>query len=109
MLRYVERNALRAKLVGRAQDWRWSSLWRRAHGDEASRALLAAWPVPQPEGWQCCVNATQSEAELEALRRSVTRGTPYGSEAWTRRTARRLGLESTLRSRGRPKKEAKPA
>ncbi len=29
--RYVERNALRANLVTRAQDWRWSSLWRRRH------------------------------------------------------------------------------
>jgi hypothetical protein len=29
VLRYVERNALRANLVERAQDWRWSSLWRR--------------------------------------------------------------------------------
>ncbi|MDH4083079.1 MAG: hypothetical protein OEV99_01655 [Nitrospira sp.] len=27
--RYVERNALRAKLVRRAEDWKWSSLWRR--------------------------------------------------------------------------------
>ncbi len=31
MLRYVERNALRAELVSRAQDWKWSSLpgWER--------------------------------------------------------------------------------
>src|SRR3954454_23046547 len=28
--RYVERNALRAGLVERAQLWRWGSLWRRA-------------------------------------------------------------------------------
>ena len=27
--RYVERNALRANLVVRAEEWRWSSLWRR--------------------------------------------------------------------------------
>ncbi|MBS0184492.1 MAG: transposase [Nitrospira sp.] len=31
--RYVERNALRAKLVRRAEDWQWSSLWRRTQGD----------------------------------------------------------------------------
>jgi putative transposase len=30
--RYVERNALRAQLVERAEDWRWSSLWRRGCG-----------------------------------------------------------------------------
>ena len=27
--RYVERNALRANLVDCAEDWQWSSLWRR--------------------------------------------------------------------------------
>lgn len=31
VVRYVERNALRANLVTRAEDWRWSSLWRRVH------------------------------------------------------------------------------
>ena len=46
----------------------------------------------------------QSEAELAALRESVRRGRPFGDVAWQRRTARRLGLESTLRPRGRPRK-----
>ena len=30
--RYVERSALRADLVDRAERWRWSSLWRREMG-----------------------------------------------------------------------------
>jgi REP-associated tyrosine transposase len=68
-------------------------------------AALAPWPVPEPAHWLRHVNAAQSEAELAAVRRSVTRGMPYGSEGWTRRTAARLGLEYTLRQRGRPKKE----
>ena len=32
--RYVERNALRAKLTARAEEWRWSSLWHRHHTTE---------------------------------------------------------------------------
>jgi len=51
------------------------------------------------------VNRAQTQAELEALRRSVNRGTPFGSVPWQVRTAKRLGLESTLRPRGRPKKK----
>ena len=104
VLRYVERNALRANLVKRAEQWRWSSLWRREHGDEAAQAILSPWPIPQPAEWTKLVNAAQTEAELAALRRSVARGTPFGSASWTERTARRLGLEYTLRSRGRPRK-----
>ena len=104
--RYVERNPLRAKLVPRAEHWRWSSLWRRVHGDAQPRPLRAAWPVPLPPDWVRLVHEPQTEAELEALRRSVRRGTPFGSEVWQRGMAARLGLEHTLRSPGRPRKAA---
>lgn len=103
--RYVERNALRAKLVQRAEDWRWCSLWRRVHGDERSRALLDRWPVDPPKNWLAEVNEPQNEGELEALRRCVQRGSPYGSDLWQGRTAHRLALQFTLRPRGRPRKD----
>lgn len=103
VLRYVERNALRANLVERAQDWRWCSLWRRLYGD--GKLLLSAWPVDVPANWANWVNGAQTASELEALRNSVNRGTPYGSAGWTTRIANVLGLEFTLRPRGRPRKE----
>jgi len=105
VVRYVERNALRANLVARAEDWRWSSLWRRVHGTAEDRWPLSLWPLPRPRDWTDLVNRPQTEAELEAIRRSVTRGQPYGSETWTRKTAGRLGLESTMRRRGRPRQD----
>ena len=100
--RYVERNALRANLVERAQDWRWSSLWRREHG--RTDLPLAPWPIERPANWIELVNAPQTEAELAALRRSLVRGRPFGSDAWEAETAARLALAYTLRSRGRPRK-----
>jgi putative transposase len=103
VVRYVERNALRANLVASAEDWRWSSLWRRAHGTPKDRRWLSKWPLPYPRDWCDLVNQPQTEAELEAVRRGLVRGQPYGSDEWVRETARQLGLESTLRSRGRPK------
>jgi hypothetical protein len=58
-------------------------------------------PFSSPE----LVNEAQTEGELEALRRSVQRACPFGDERWQKRTAERLGLESTLRPRGRPRKK----
>jgi putative transposase len=46
--RYVERNALRASLVLRAEEWRWSSFWRRNCGVESERSWQASWPIPAP-------------------------------------------------------------
>src|SRR5262249_27976038 len=102
--RYVERNALRAGLVARAEHWRWSSLWRRSFGTPESQGLLSAWPVPRPDAWAAWVNEAQTAAELEALRRCVRRGQPFGDGGWVERTAKALGLESTLRPLGRPSK-----
>jgi len=105
--RYVERNALRAGLVPRPDTWRWSSLWRREHGSADDRALLFEWPVRCPRDWLSWVKESQTEAELESLRRSITRGSPYGTETWVERTVKKLGLETTLRPRGRPRKTEK--
>ncbi len=102
--RYIERNALRANLVLRAEQWRWSSLWRRESGAGESKSLLSEWPVERPDNWLEMVNQPQSAAELEAVRRCVTRSAPYGSASWQMHTARRLGLEFTLRPRGRPRR-----
>lgn len=54
--RYVERNALRANLVAAADAWRWSSLWRRAHGSSHDRKILSTWPLARPRHWVEHVN-----------------------------------------------------
>jgi putative transposase len=110
LCRYVERNALRAKLVRKAQDWRWCSLWagQSAREDPAAAeaaSMLAEWPVDRPADWLRRVNAPQNAAEEQALHECVRRGRPFGSDTWQRRTAARLGLTHTFRQRGRPPKK----
>lgn len=106
--RYVERNAWRAKLVRRAEDWRWGSLWRMTQGDRDAPALLAAWPLSRPCRWAEWVHEPQTEAEVAAIRRSIRRGCSFGDETgdetWTDNAVRELGPETTLRPRGRPRK-----
>jgi putative transposase len=102
--RYVERNPLRARLVRRAEAWRWGSLWRREQGH--GLALLADWPLARPDDWRDRTNRAESAAELEALRAATKRGRPYGGEAWREDAVRRFDLGSTLRPRGRPRTQA---
>lgn len=104
LVRYVERNAYRAHLVKRAEQWRWSSVWRREYGTPEQQALLAPWPVDMPPQYLRWLNMPQTAAEEEAIQRSMTRGNPYGSALWTQRMVRKFGLESTLQTRGRSKK-----
>jgi putative transposase len=95
----VERNAVRANLVARAEDWRWSSLWRRRHGGALPAEVLSRWPVATPPEWVRRVNCALTVGEMDALRRSVQRGHPYGSDHWVRYAAKRLGLESAFARR----------
>ena len=109
VVRYVERNALRANLVERAQQWRFGSLWRRLHPNARPALAFDPWPVPQPAHWTRMVNQPLSEAELRAIRHAVVRGAPFGPESWQKQIARRLGLQYTLSARGRPRKAAEKA
>ena len=105
VLRYAERNALRAKLCARAEDWRWGSLFHRSsEADDPLKKILTAGPAPLPRDWTERVNRPQSQKELDALRVSVNRGQPFGSPTWQRQTAVRLGVQSTFRKQGRPRK-----
>jgi putative transposase len=100
--RYVEANARRAKMVSRAEQWRWGGLWRRQQ--RKTDLPLADWPEDRPRGWAGLVNEAVEKADLDALRVSVNRGRPYGTMDWVAATAGRLGLEFTLRNAGRPRK-----
>ncbi len=102
--RYVARNPVRAGLVDRAEKWRWSSLWEREFGDGQTKKLLSDGPFNRPSNWCEYVNQSETSNTLAALRESVNRGRPFGNKKWLHKTVTEFGLESTLRSRGRPKK-----
>lgn len=103
--RYVERNALRAGLVNRAEDWRWNSLYRWLAGTSKEQQLLSPWPLPRLSGWLSHINNPLTASEHADVTRCVQRGTPFGDTEWSAVTAAALGLESTLRPRGRPRKQ----
>ena len=105
LCRYVEANALRAGLVEWAEEWQWSGLWRRAQ--DSNDLQLSPWPLERPRNWVALVNRKLNHEQLESMRTCVQRGRPLGSDDWVRRTAKRLGLDFTLRGPGRPQTTTK--
>jgi len=95
---------VRAGLVARAEEWQWLSLWQWEQEDPKLSEFLSDWPLQRPQQWIQWVNESERAGELEDLRCCAQRGKPFGSETWVVRMAKRLGLESTLRPRGRPKR-----
>jgi REP-associated tyrosine transposase len=106
LMRFVESNPLRAKMVKRAEDWRWSSIGGAA-GLGGVKVVFEKWPVDKPRDWKRVVNKKMEEGEAEAVRVSIKRGRPFGNEKWISRVVKRFGLEATVRDPWRPKKEKK--
>ena len=104
VMRYVERNPLRAGLVSRAEHWNWGSLrWRSTR--DPWRIELAQSPVPLQENWVGYVNEPQTPAEVESIRTCIQRQRPFGAGNWVDREARHLGLLQSLAPLGRPRRE----
>jgi len=101
VMRYVERNALRARLVSRAEDWPWGSLNWRLRGHPL--VMPHASPVPLPADWAQLVNEPQTPEELESLRASINRQRPIGSESWVACATQALGMQSSVGTSGRPR------
>lgn len=110
VLRYIEANPLRAKLVARAEDYRWSSY--SCHGAGTPNELLdplvnyeelAKSPPARQRKWAEKIHALFDARQLQAIRRSVATGLPYGERTWVERLAKRLELDLTIRPRGRPR------
>ena len=102
MLRYVERNPVRANLVEQAEQWRWGSCFVRAQRGHALAPLLSDWPIDRPRRWLELVNQPQTRAEESAMKTSIERSRPFGQLAWVQRTAEKLHLQQSLRPPGRP-------
>ena len=104
VMRYVERNPVRAKTipVRKAQNWNWSSV-----GTPPKDTIVPeidSRPVKRRKDWLGWVNKPLTDDERDTMQRCIARGQPYGEDNWKSKTAKKLGIESSLRPRGRPKK-----
>ena len=102
VVKYVERNAVRAKLVQRCENWRWGSAWLRVHGTDNQKRLLDELPTDRPDDYVKWINTVDKPDDLNTIRVSVNKSVPYGKELWVDKMVSKHHLESTLRSPGRP-------
>ena len=104
LIKYIERNPVRAKLASLCEAWQWGSAWRRTQGNKKIKQLITPSPEPLPHGYVRWINTPENKDDLFSLRNSVNRSVPYGEGKWVKKMIVRHHLESTVRSQGRPKK-----
>lgn len=102
LLKYVEVNPKRAKIVKRCEDYKYSSAYNRINNIEDE--LINIPPIDLPVNWDKYINDEESKIDIDYIRNSIERQSPLGEELWQVNIAKKYGLESTLNSRGRPRK-----
>jgi putative transposase len=102
VIKYVERNPVRAGMVKSVEDWKWGSAWIRRYATPKQKQLLSEGPTPLPKDYRIWVNAEDKEETIKRLRVSVNKGAPFGSHDWVDTMVDAHGLRATLRGTGRP-------
>ena len=105
VLRYVEQNPVRLKelKLRKPERWPWSSVGQ-GNGRAGTSQDRTRARSPAVRNWLRSVQQPLTAEELALVRHSVVRGTPFGDPKWQQRIVAKLGLESTMRPRGRPRK-----
>jgi putative transposase len=104
LIKYVERNPVRVKLVRACENWQWGSAWRRINGNLKQQKLLDPSPTPFPRGYLNWINTPDKEDDLLEIRNAVNRGVPFGGATWVEQMVKIHHLEATQRLPGRPRK-----
>jgi putative transposase len=102
--RYVERNPVRAGLVGRAWEYRWSSA--RGHVGESRDSLLSdRWPGKRLIAqWRELLVEFEDVRQVEGIRASTRTGRPLGTPRFIDRLERTMGRMMRPKKAGRPPK-----
>ena len=103
LIKYIERNPVRAKLVMTCEEWQWGSAYKRLQGTVAEKKLLSELPIELPKNYREWINEEEKEEIITGVRNSVIKSMPYGGEDWTEKMINIHNLQSTTRAPGRPK------
>jgi putative transposase len=100
VIRYIERNPLRAKLVTNIQNWKYSSAYQRLYVPNSS--VVSSSPISLPKKYLQFLQLPLTATELDVARNAVNKGKPFGSDEWSDTMIDRHKLSMTARGRGRP-------
>ncbi|HET6516025.1 MAG TPA: transposase [Thermodesulfovibrionales bacterium] len=103
--RYIEQNAVRAKMVKRVEEYPYSSA--RAHMTGKRDEILGEelFEKGQRKDYREILRSRVSDAEMEGIRYSTKTGRPFGGVRFIETMEKKLRMRFILKSPGRPKKE----
>lgn len=103
--RYIEQNPLRAGMVKRAEEYRYSSAKAHVKGIDDGIVSEALFDPSRRTDYRDLLRTGMDNETAEEIKRCTRTGRPLGSTVFTKQLAKLLGRELSGRRRGRPRKE----
>ena len=106
-LRYVERNPVRAGIVRKPWQWKWSSAGE--HVGQRNGIIdienITTLIDTSDEEWKDYIDLAENREEVENIRKHTLLGRPLGTEDFIAKLGKRLGKVLSVLPRGRPKRK----
>jgi len=107
VIRYVELNPLRARIVRRAENYKWSSAAGHCElGEDKILTKDKRWTglFDEIKDWSNWLAEGDETEKIRLVRRNIEKGLPCGSDKFIRKLERTAGRILRYRPMGRPKK-----
>lgn len=111
-MRYIELNPVRAQMVARPEEYRWSSYGANAWGDQTwlrhheEYLRLGALPAARGHAYRELFRTQLNEADLHLIRKAAHYCQPIGNERFRQQIEQKYGIKLGYMERGRPEKES---
>ena len=90
-------------MVLKAEEWPWSSLYRRQRNNNEDQKLLSALPTELPANYLESVNCVLKKDDLKEVQHSIIKGTLFGNDDWMGDMVKKYNLGSTIKGLGKSK------
>lgn len=105
VVRYIERNPLKAGLAASAETYRWSSAKANITGTPDTLLSTRSWLSVQEQGAYAEFVRSKDEDTDNSIRRATRSGRPFGSESFVAALELRLGQSFKPGKPGRPRRK----
>ena len=110
-MRYIECNPVRAQMVARPEEYRWSSYGTNAWGDHSwlrpheEYARLGTTPAERGHAYRELFKIEVTDEDLHLIRRAAHYCQPVGHDRFREQIERKYGIKLGQMERGRPRRE----
>lgn len=105
--KYIERNPVRANIVKKPWQWKWSSASAHINKEKSLINLNDLFKIVEmsPETWRQYIDSKEEEMVLNEIRMRTRTGRPWGEVGFIEGLERKFSKRLLALPRGRPKKE----